>query len=465
MIQKFFTQEQWRLKLINKTLFLLSLCALYTTSASAATLNATQLKQRLSSSAISKVAQGKIDVNALVSNESNDLLIEYDMNSASIPLGLEKRSYIADGKTRFKNKFSQESGFQTLREFNGLPLGLYRIQNRETLAKVLNDPSVKGVYPNRKNTTTTMESLPLINQPQTVSNGFTGEGSSVVVIDTGVNYKHSDFGCTAINTPAASCRVVYAFDSAPDDGSLDDNGHGSNVSGIVSKVATKTKIIGIDTFRRVRVNGQWGSTAYDSDILAGLNWTVNNAQTYNIKSVNLSLGVPGVKYTSECSNSSYSTAFANARAAGVVPVVASGNDAFSDGISSPACVAGAVRVGAVYDSNIGSASWGNPLKCSDPTTAADKVTCFSNGGSLVTLLAPGAMITAGGYTQGGTSQAAPHVAGAIALLRANGVSPTETIDQTVNRLRVTGKLVTDTRTGLVFPRIDLLAATNGLTSN
>jgi hypothetical protein len=63
-----------------------------------------------------------------------------------------------------------------------------------------------------------------------------------------VNYKHSDFGCTAINTPAASCRVVYAFDSAPDDGSLDDNGHGSNVSGIVSKVATKTKIIGIDTF-------------------------------------------------------------------------------------------------------------------------------------------------------------------------------------------------------------------------
>ncbi len=46
---------------------------------------------------------------------------------------------------------------------------------------------------------------------------------------------------------------------------------------------------------------------------------------------------------------------------------------------------------------------GNPVKCSDPTTAADKVACFSNGGSLVTLLAPGAMITAGGYTMGGTS--------------------------------------------------------------
>ena len=287
----------------------------------------------------------------------------------------------------------------------------------------------------------------------------------MAVLDTGVNYLHSDFGCTAVNSPSSTCRVVYSFDSAPDDGALDDDGHGSNVSAIVSKVASKTKIIGIDVFRKVRVNGQLLSSAYDSDIIAGINWAVNNAKTYNIKAINLSLGVPDVKYTSQCSNSSYATAFANARAAGVVPVVASGNDAFSDGISSPACVAGAVRVGAVYDSNIGGVSWGKPVKCTDSTTAADKVACFSNGGSLVTLLAPGAMITAGGYTMGGTSQATPHVAGAIALLRANSVTPTETIDQTINRLRTTGKPITDPRTGLVFPRIDLLAATNGLTIN
>ncbi|WP_220385548.1 S8 family serine peptidase, partial [Klebsiella pneumoniae] len=105
---------------------------------------------------------------------------------------------------------------------------------------LLNDPNVKAVYPNRINRTTTTESLPLINQPQANTNGFTGEGSSVAVLDTGVNYLHSDFGCTAVNTPSSTCRVVYSFDSAPDDGTLDDDGHGSNVSAIVSKVATKT---------------------------------------------------------------------------------------------------------------------------------------------------------------------------------------------------------------------------------
>lgn len=441
----------------SKTLFLLGLCTILSTTASALPLDSKGAKQQLNQAAKQKVFQGKIDLDALVTNDSNDLIVEYNIPSESVASGLERRSYIAANKKNIQSRFNRGVGVQVLRDYNNLPLAFYRISNREALVDLLNDPNVKAVYPNRINQPTTMESLPLINQPQANTKGFNGTGSSVAVLDTGVNYLHSDFGCTAVNTPSSTCRVVYSFDSAPDDGSLDDNGHGSNVSAIVSKVATKTKIIGIDVFR--------SGSAYDSDIIAGINWAVNNAKTYNIKAINLSLGVPGVKYKSECSNSSYGTAFANARSAGVVPVVATGNDAFPDGISSPACVAGAVRVGAVYDSNIGGVSWGNPVKCSDPTTAADKVACFSNGGSLVTLLAPGAMITAGGYTMGGTSQATPHVAGAIALLRANSVTPTETIDQTINRLKTTGKPITDSRTGLVFPRIDLLAATNGLTVN
>lgn len=445
-----------------KMITALSFGVLLSTTAAAAQLNAQQALHQFNPATLEKIKKGKINLESLVANDSNDLIIEYDLDTSQLPSGIEKRNYIASNKQHFKNKFSAAAGFQTLREYNGLPLGLYRIQNRETLVKVLNDPSVKAVYPNRINKKSTEESLPLINQPQAVSNRFTGAGTSVAVIDTGVNYLHSDFGCTAVNTPASTCRVVYSTDIAVDDSALDDGDHGTNVSAIVAKVAPKTKIIGLDVFSWVRYQGKWDLTAYDSDILGALNWTANNAKAYNIKSVNLSLGIRGIKYTAECNDTSYTSAFANVRAAGVLPVVASGNDGFTDGIASPACVPGAVRVGAVYDSDMGRLAWSN---CTDETTAADKVTCFSNGGRLTTLLAPGALITAGGFTMGGTSQAAPHVAGAIAALRGTNVIPVETLDQTISRLRATGKTVRDHRTGVSFPRLDLLAATNGLSAN
>ncbi|MEB3795424.1 MULTISPECIES: S8 family peptidase [unclassified Acinetobacter] len=449
----------------NKLIFTLGACVLFSSTVSAAPLQAAQAKQQLTETAKNKVSKSRIDLNALVTNDSNDLIVEYNLQEEALPPGEQKRQYIANNRTLFKNKFTKSAGVQTLREFNGLPIGLYRISNRETLVKLLNDPTVKAVYPNRINQATTMQSLPLINQPQASSNGFSGKDSSVMVIDTGVNYLHPDFGgCTAVGSPS-TCKVIAAFDTAPEDNQLDDGGHGTNVAAIVGKVAPATKLIVADSFRKVVVNGQVGDTAYDSDIIAGINWAINNANTYKIKAVNLSLGVPNQKYTSECPNSGYATVFANARAAGIVPVVAAGNDGFADGVSSPACTPGAVRVGAVYDSNVGGLAWGGtPPTCIDRTTAADQVACFSNGGKLLTLLAPGAMITAGGYTMGGTSQAAPHVAGAIAALR-GGVSSTETIDQTINRLKTTGKPITDRRSGLVFPRIDLLAATNGLTIN
>ncbi|SSX61309.1 alkaline protease [Acinetobacter haemolyticus] len=54
----------------NKTLLLLSLCILYSTNTTAAALSAAQLKQQLNSTALAKVAKGKIDLNALVNNES-----------------------------------------------------------------------------------------------------------------------------------------------------------------------------------------------------------------------------------------------------------------------------------------------------------------------------------------------------------------------------------------------------------
>ena len=443
----------------TKIFVLLGLTTFLATAVTAKPINAQVAKQQLNETAKQKVLKSGINLEALVRNESNDLVVEYNIDVAGLSNDEERLNHLANAKKTILSKVSRAGGIQTLRDFNGLPMAIYRVQNRETLVHLLNDPDVKTVYPNRVNKTTMAQSLPLMRQPQAKANGFTGEGSSVVILDTGVNYRHADFGCTAVNTPANTCRVVRAFDSAPNDGYLDNDGHGSNVAGIAAQVAPKAKIIGIDVFR----SSPYGSdAAYDSDVIAGINWAINNAKTFNIKSMNLSITSPGTGYTSECEGSGYKAAFAGARAAGIVPVVSSGNDGFANGVTYPACVAGAVRVGAVYDSYVGRMRWGNGT-CYDSSTAADQVACFSNGGRLVTLLAPGAMITAGGHTYGGTSQAAPQVAGAIAVLRANSVNSNETIDQTIYRLRMTATPVVDYRTNWIYPRLDLLSATNGLT--
>jgi hypothetical protein len=162
-------------------------------------------------------------------------------------------------------------------------------------------------------------------------------------------------------------------------------------------------------------------------------------------------------------------ALANARAAGILPVVAAGNNAFSNGsfhvgITRPACIPGAFPVGAVYDSDVGGRTWGSPPnQCSDATTAADQITCFSQAWNNPMLLAPGALITAAGITQGGTSQATPHVAGAVAVLHDAGGIVSDapalvTVDQVQNALLNSGPLIFDPLINQSVHRLDLPAA-------
>jgi hypothetical protein len=154
-------------------------------------------------------------------------------------------------------------------------------------------------------------------------------------------------------------------------------------------------------------------------------------------------------------------AFQAARSAGILPVVAAGND-WEDGVVAwPACAPEAVSVGATFDRVNSDWTWW----CG--RTAADQVACFSNNANHLTLLAPGCTIKAGVDTNGrallmcGTSQAAPHVAGAIAVLKA--AVPHATPDQIVQALQQSGKPVADPRDAkLVRPRLSLKAAVDKL---
>jgi len=336
---------------------------------------------------------------------------------------------------------------QILQEYSHLPMLLLQLSNSDTLRRLVTADSVSAVYEDKTISRLLAQSLPLIGQPSVASAGYRGSGTTIAVIDSGVDYTRSAFGnCTSPGNPTG-CKVAVSLDIAPSDGTLDDTTlHGTNVAAIALGVAPDSRIAALDVF-----NGEFSN---DSTVIAAVNWCIANRDLYNIVAMNISLGSGGS--TRPCDSSPFATPFRTARQARILPVVAAGNDATSTEIKEPACVPGAVSVGAVYDSNVGPINWSS---CTDSSTAADRVTCFSSAYSSLTLFAPGALITAAGLTYGGTSQASPHVAGAAALLRA--AFPSETMLTTVSRLVSSPTQVADWRDGRVKPRLNLSDAVFG----
>ncbi|MGH9133398.1 MAG: S8 family peptidase, partial [Ilumatobacteraceae bacterium] len=356
-----------------------------------------------------------------------------------------------------------EVDVEVVRAYGVVPLLLVQMRDPEQAVALLNSKLVRSITADNQNEAWLAQSLPLIRQPQVSAGNLRGAGASVAVLDTGLDFTRFAFGsCTAPAMPAA-CRVTQAFDSAPDDGMRDDSTlHGTNVAGIVAGVAPDAKLISIDVFN--------GASASDSDIVAGLDWVLQNKSSQNIRAVNLSLGVRKNWNAGACDGgwfdrSAYTHPFTLLRGAGVVPVVASGNDAFldgafQDGISSPACATGAFSVGATYVSGPNTIAWPDAtdprLNCSDTNVPVDAPPCFSQDGPQVDVLAPGVFITAAGVTKSGTSMAAPHVAGAAAVLAA--ARPFATTQDLEGYLTTSATTVTDPRSNRSHPRLDLVAA-------
>lgn len=333
-------------------------------------------------------------------------------------------------------------------DYSHLPMAFVRFHTALALRTLLLRSDVIAVYRDELKYPILNESLPLIGQTTASAAGDQGFGTTVLVIDTGVNYTAPAFGsCTAPGKPAG-CHVIFYQNIADSSTSLDTAGHGSVVSAITLGVAPQTNIAMMNVFGA-------NATTSDSLILTAINFGIANQAAINIVAMNMSLG-DNSNNASPCGNSGtnpYVTPIANAKAAGIVVTISSGNNAYTNGISSPACTPNAVSVGAVYDTNVGARSFG---ACSDTTTVADKPTCYSNSASYLTLLAPGSIVTTAVGGGDGTSFAAPMVAGAAAVLRSAFYF--ETADQTIIRLTSTGKPVTDARNGVTTPRLNLLAA-------
>jgi subtilisin family serine protease len=249
--------------------------------------------------------------------------------------------------------------------------------------------------------------------------GLWGAGVTVAILDTGIDWSH----------PELSPRIGGGYNARAGGGSsADDNGHGTHMAGIIAGAINGLGISGVApqaAFLAVKVLDQYGA-GYLSDVVNGLQWVYN----YNNGSplvINMSLGF-------STDSPPLQQAIQSLYASGVIMVASAGNrcaqspgqdEGGGDCQGGPALVCDpsqtAVKYPAAYD------SWVLAVAATD---FYDDITAYSLTGSQVDVAAPGGSKAtgirilsttkgscAGGcYGEGsGTSQAAAHVTGAVAL--------------------------------------------------
>ncbi|MBU0628021.1 MAG: S8 family serine peptidase [Nanoarchaeota archaeon] len=390
---------------------------------------------------------------------------QFNIASNKIQDKLSQLQSIRDKVKEAQNRvLSRDLGILVSRALNHIQVkyryatidGFSAVVDEAGLEMLKNNPNVESISYKRKLHILLDQSVPLINATKVWSiqgdgMNITGKGQTVCVVDTGIDYTHPALGdCTTAQFTNGTCRkVIGGYDYVNNDNNpMDDNSHGTHVAGIVASEDSTYKGVAPDAkLVAAKVCDSGGSCAYTT---AGIDWCNDHYLDYNISVITISIGSncadpPKCHYSSETFCYWYSStmgdAISQAHNLSIFVDAASGNEGITDEISAPACMPYAVSVGS--------------------TTKSDSIYSTSNSGPNLDLLAPGSDITStwlgGGFgSKTGTSMAAPHVAGAAALLKQYNTSLTP--DDIEKKLERNGFNITDTRNSLTFPRIDVYNA-------
>ncbi len=302
--------------------------------------------------------------------------------------------------------------------------------------------------------------------------GFDGTGYDVAILDSGVESTHpfltgkvvaeACFNTTsAPNFSTTLCpngedeQIGEGAGADCDEADYSGCSHGTHVAGIAAGnqpadapgptvgVAPGAGVVAINVFsgfsgQQAACGGTPCILSFTSDQILGLEHVFDLVQNggRSIASANMSLG--GGQFFSTCDADTRKPIIDNLLSVGVATTISSGNGGFQNSTGAPACISTAVTTGS--------------------TTKADGLSSFSNTAPWVDLLAPGSSIlsSVGGGNfafYNGTSMAAPHVAGAFAIL--NQRFPDETPEEILARLRVSGVRIPAGSPSALFSRIQI----------
>ncbi|WKL39331.1 S8 family serine peptidase (plasmid) [Sinorhizobium meliloti] len=326
------------------------------------------------------------------------------------------------------------------------------------------DPNVQLISQDVPVPPTLSDSVALIGADKWHTRGYQGSRNSVAVLDTGIEASHAAFKDAVVSEACFSTATSAIYNVR----SLCPNGldmsllpgasggcpndvqgcmHGTHVAGIVAGhamnfqnvsfggVAPAARLLPIQVFTLFDDTRACGPQtpcvlSFTSDQLRALEWVYKRRDDFNVGAVNMSLG--GGYFDQHCDNTSALTQMIERlRAKGILTVIAAGNSAFFDGVAEPGCISSAITVAA--------------LKKDGSLDVR-----YSNMATLVDIAAPGteilSAIPGGAYDRlSGTSMAAPHVAGAIALIRERNPNATGLEVETL--LKQSNVSIADPRTG------------------
>lgn len=365
------------------------------------------------------------------------VIITYDNVEYNFPTNEAQRNMLAQEIETMHSRLLDEINARNL-NVSGIKKSRYapRVSlsvNKEALEYLYKVRMIKEISEDRVSRLHLTQSIPIVEADAAWEGlEITGDGETIVILDTGVDYTHEmlsgkviDGACFSTNDVgnhiSSLCpngqEAEYGIAAGGDCGNANGCNHGTHVAGIAAGNGTNLKgvangadIISIQVFSLMDAAADCDGNApcigsFISDQLEALEWLYTNYSLDNtISAVNMSLG--DGQFSSVCDGDQRKNAIDGLLSRGILTVISSGNEGYSNALSAPACISSAISVGATNDQDV---HW------------SVSGTEGSNAASFLDLVAPGVSINSsvpGGYSSmTGTSMAAPHVAGTVALMK------------------------------------------------